>query len=318
MIYDLKNMGKILMWLFIAISPVKMSKNYWKQYLCSTWIFIDFGPFVLDVYVHLAAKSFFILFVYSIFVFSIFYRRRMTKFNTAPSFKERIKIISSPPWIDIVTKMNTNKRLKFICKIVSVLKLGNSGSCHVSQTTTISLLLLKYVFPSRFISFQWKYHQYHAFFSHNQKQCEYLWCFQCVREECFVLVNTVRVAFYLSISAQNKYYYKQYMPLYSRWHFICAFEIYINKLCKYFNKRFKIQRNFLFILLLRIQSGLKFKNKTNEFFYCKSIRCVWYTTCIIFHYSRTFYTKILKLLTTSTSKQNYDFERNPTKWHRCL
>lgn len=193
------------MWLFIAISPVKMSKNYWKQYLCSTWIFIDFGPFVLDVYVHLAAKSFFILFVYSIFVFSIFYRRRMTKFNTALSFNERIRIISSPPWIDIVTKINTNKRLKFICKIVSVLKFGSSGSCHVSQTTTISLLLLEYVFPSRFISFQWKYHQYHAFFFTQSKAMRiFVVLFNvCERNVLYLSTLCVLLSIYQSVHKTN-------------------------------------------------------------------------------------------------------------------
>lgn len=180
------------------------------------------------------------------------YRRRITKFNTAPTFNEKIRIISSPPRIDSVwPKINTNKRLKFICKIVSVLKPGSSGPCHVSQTTTISLLLSEYVFPSHFISFQWKYHQYYAIFFHTIKSnANICGAYQCVREECVVLVNTVRVAFYLSINAHNKYYCKQYMSLGSRWHFICAFEIYIKKLCKYFNKRFKIQRNFLFILFV--------------------------------------------------------------------
>lgn len=215
-----------------------------------------------------------------------------------------------------MTEINTNKRLKFICKIVSVLKPGSSGSCHVSQTTTtISLFLSEYVFPSHFISFQWKYHQYHAiFFSHNQKQCEYLWCLSvCARG--MLLFNTVRVAFYLSINAQNKYYYKQYMSLYSRWHFICAFEIYINKLCKHFNKRFKIQKIFFFFILLF--------SKQNNFFSANQFvvynQFVWYATCIILHHNRTLYTNwIPKLLTTSTSKRNCDFERDPIKWRRCL
>lgn len=176
------------------------------------------------------------------------YRRRITKFNTAPTFNEKIRIISSPPRIASVwPKINTNKRLKFICKIVSVLKPDSSGPCHVSQTTTISLLLSEYVFPSHSSGNTINTMQY--FFIQSKAMRIFVVLFN-VCERNVVLVNTVRVAFYLSINAHNKYYCKQYMSLGSRWHFICAFEIYINKLCKYFNKRFKIQRNFLFILFV--------------------------------------------------------------------